>query len=79
MCYYSFRYGAIAQLGERLHGMQEAAGSTPVGSIKVCPDRLSGHHLSKNRRPEGRANATSCSIFFSHKVIKLLKNGCAPK
>jgi len=40
---------------------------------------LSGHHLSKNRRPEGRANATSCSIFFSHKVIKLLKNGCAPK
>jgi hypothetical protein len=25
--------GAVAQLGERLHGMQEATGSSPVGSI----------------------------------------------
>ena len=27
------RLGAIAQLGERLHGMQEVAGSSPAGSI----------------------------------------------
>ena len=27
------RPGAIAQLGERLHGMQEVAGSSPAGSI----------------------------------------------
>src|SRR5262245_45986544 len=26
-------HGAIAQLGERLHGMQEVAGSSPAGSI----------------------------------------------
>ena len=26
--------GAVAQLGERLHGMQEVVGSTPIGSIK---------------------------------------------
>ena len=26
--------GAIAQLGERLHGMQEVAGSIPAGSIE---------------------------------------------
>jgi hypothetical protein len=26
--------GAIAQLGERLHGMQEVAGSIPAGSTK---------------------------------------------
>ncbi len=26
-------YGAIAQLGERLHGMQEVVGSNPIGSI----------------------------------------------
>src|SRR5690242_18192617 len=26
--------GAIAQLGERLHGMQEVAGSSPAGSIR---------------------------------------------
>ena len=30
------RYGAIAQLGERLHGMQEVDGSIPSGStIKI--------------------------------------------
>ena len=29
----SFCYGAIAQLGERLHGMQEVVGSNPIGSI----------------------------------------------
>ena len=27
-------YGAIAQLGERLHGMQEVRGSIPLGSTK---------------------------------------------
>lgn len=26
--------GAIAQLGERLHGMQEVSGSIPLGSTK---------------------------------------------
>jgi hypothetical protein len=29
--------GAIAQLGERLHGMQEVAGSSPAGSIETRP------------------------------------------
>ncbi len=28
------RDGAIAQLGERLHGMQEVSGSIPLGSTK---------------------------------------------
>jgi hypothetical protein len=27
--------GAIAQLGERLHGMQEVVGSNPIGSIVI--------------------------------------------
>ena len=27
------KLGAIAQLGERLHGMQEVVGSNPIGSI----------------------------------------------
>ncbi len=26
------RFGALAQLGERLHGMQEVSGSIPLGS-----------------------------------------------
>ena len=29
-------YGAIAQLGERLHGMQEVRSSILLGSTKVC-------------------------------------------
>ena len=28
------RYGGIAQLGERLHGMQEVSGSIPLTSTK---------------------------------------------
>ena len=35
VCYYTCRYGAIAQLGERLHGMQEVASSNLVGSTVV--------------------------------------------
>jgi hypothetical protein len=30
-------YGAIAQLGERLHGMQEVGGSIPPGSTTLRP------------------------------------------
>ena len=29
-------FGALAQLGERLHGMQEVEGSNPLGSIRNC-------------------------------------------
>ena len=33
--------GALAQLGERLHGMQEVSGSIPLGSTNLpCRDRL---------------------------------------
>ena len=31
----SSKHGALAQLGERLHGMQEVVGSNPIGSILV--------------------------------------------
>ena len=34
---FAFRFfGAIAQLGERLHGMQEVAGSIPASSTKYA-------------------------------------------
>jgi hypothetical protein len=32
-----YRLGAIAQLGERLHGMQEVAGSSPASSTRRTP------------------------------------------
>ena len=34
-CASDYELGAIAQLGERLHGMQEVAGSSPASSIEV--------------------------------------------
>ena len=41
-------FGAIAQLGERLNGIQEVGGSTPPGSTKFSPltQRVSGLYLS---------------------------------
>ena len=33
-----FPIGAIAQLGERLNGIQEVGGSTPPGSTKLRKD-----------------------------------------
>jgi prevent-host-death family protein len=37
------RSGAIAQLGERLHGMQEVAGSSPAGSTTVGAHEFRNH------------------------------------
>ena len=34
------RFGGIAQLGERLHGMQEVSGSIPLTSTRKCKDLL---------------------------------------
>src|SRR4029450_13881066 len=39
-------YGSIAQLGERLHGMQEVGGSIPPGSTTLRPSGYAG-------RPKG--------------------------
>ena len=37
--------GAVAQLGERFHGMEEVVGSNPIGSILVLPvARTITHH-----------------------------------
>ncbi len=33
--WYDIGYGALAQLGERLHGMQEVSGSIPLGSTSL--------------------------------------------
>jgi PD-(D/E)XK endonuclease len=46
--------GAIAQLGERLLGMQKVAGSSPAGSIRVCSTKRSKKSAS---RADGNASA----------------------
>ena len=35
-------FGAIAQLVERFHGMEEARGSNPLSSTEVCGEVLLG-------------------------------------
>jgi hypothetical protein len=48
--------GAIAQLGERLHGMQEVGGSIPPGSTSSLvgyfrrPHRLEAQDIALSRR-----------------------------
>jgi hypothetical protein len=48
-------FGPVAQLGERLHGMEEVAGSIPVGSttINQKPRSLAGLFLCKSEQSNG--------------------------
>jgi hypothetical protein len=49
-----FCNGALAQLGERLHGMQEVSGSIPLGSTRTnrfrCDERYAGRRGFVRRR-----------------------------
>ena len=47
------RYGAIAQLGERLRGTQEVAGSIPAGSTDQPPSGRGGSGPQRTPRPTG--------------------------
>ncbi len=52
--------GALAQLGERLHGMQEVSGSIPLGSTiphltaEISPNILNGKAIFAVRSPVSR-------------------------
>jgi hypothetical protein len=39
MAHFQFPFGALAQLGERFHGMEEVIGSIPISSTKSRPPR----------------------------------------
>ena len=41
--------GALAQLGERLHGMQEVSGSIPLGSTSFSDEEMSEDIFSEER------------------------------
>ena len=48
-------YGGLAQLGERLHGMQEVTGSIPVFSTtKTCQRNLTGLFFGLNMRKKSK-------------------------
>ncbi len=70
---YDFPGGAIAQLGERLNGIQEVGGSTPPGSTKFPLDgeALAAVNLttsSRARRLEQGLRPVTPAVKFVHWV-----------
>ena len=59
--------GAVAQLGERLNGIQEVVGSTPIGSTKNSRD-----FIKENFWLEGHLKAISPIKALSPKIVRVL-------
>jgi hypothetical protein len=57
-------HGAIAQLGERLHGMQEVAGSIPAGStIFPTVQGIAAQQPAMENHPEGAPPSPLRALF----------------
>ncbi len=54
-----YELGAIAQLGERLTGSQEVAGSSPASSIRQGPERRYSNPFGAERRARGSCGRLS--------------------
>ncbi len=68
---FSTEFGVIAQLGERLHGMQEVRGSIPRSSTKFL--------LQEAKRPPHRGGLFVCSrIHFPHIPVLFMCKPIAP-
>src|SRR6266404_198495 len=65
------RYGAVAQLGERLNGIQEVDGSTPFSSTAFAEPRCVQH----TRQPMTPSRYLLTVIALT--VCIALANGCA--
>ena len=63
-------YGALAQLGERLHGMQEVRGSIPLGSTKSS-NKLMGYVRAVRDDP---ADRTLALHSFRHTFTTICRN-----
>ncbi len=60
--------GALAQLGERLHGMQEVSGSIPLGSTKFPFEK---HQIVLPFSSEDLPLSRSQVLFFLRKFVQL--------
>ena len=58
-------YGALAQLGERLHGMQEVSGSIPLGSTSFA-DQEDVRGTASGKTPEAQAKGCWRVEMTSH-------------
>ena len=67
--------GAIAQLGERLHGMQEVAGSIPAGSTTCIQEPKpcrTPHGRSQNPIARAKLNRTILTVVMQRHVLLAL-------
>ncbi len=55
MAFWSPVYGAVAQLEERLHGMQEVVGSNPIGSTRLRCELRESRSLPRRMEPATEA------------------------
>ena len=82
------RHGPVAQLGERLHGMEEVAGSTPVGSTFrrrgfVLGGLVSGegsYYVTRKQPPfkDGTERKDSSSRYAWQSAIARSSRSCGP-
>ncbi len=56
--------GAIAQLGERLHGMQEVGGSIPPSSTKALVLGIEKYEYPSNLGLNAASSAREIGVYF---------------
>ena len=80
-------FGALAQLGERLHGMQEVEGSNPLGSITPGHVKWVSSYCFSARGDgdgrifglgSGRESASAMAGKISYGVCNQLRNAIIP-
>src|SRR6185312_15652515 len=65
------RLGAIAQLGERLHGMQEVVGSIPTSSTKLLKGRPVGRPYTFSEVPSPSSRGLGHSPFTAVTGVRI--------
>ena len=69
-----FSFGRVAQLGERIHGMDEVAGSTPVTSTKFSDISTALHRSISDMRSDFRT-----MLNFGCRILALFCKGALLK
>lgn len=64
-----YQFGVLAQLGERLHGMQEVTGAVPVGSTRKEESKAAG---TVSRLPSSEHASAELKPFRGLKPLGLL-------
>src|SRR5262249_54769494 len=69
--------GAVAQLGERIHGMDEVRGSIPLGSTDPDHPMIGGKFRAEMRGSEPAARALDMRARFASVAISIVLIACS--